>query len=64
VDFIPYRARSAEQLVSAWVPLSLAINAIQRSMGQPDSYPFVLSSPVVAKLEYLHRLIQGAGAAQ
>jgi hypothetical protein len=35
-----------------------AINAIQRSMGQPDSYPFVLSNAVVAKLEYLHRLIQ------
>ena len=64
VDFIPYRAKSAEQLVSAWVPLSLAINAIQRSMGQPDSYPFVLSSPVVAKLEYLHRLIQGAAVAR
>ncbi|MBY2941031.1 MULTISPECIES: zinc-binding metallopeptidase family protein [Rhizobium] len=63
VDFIPYRARSAEQLVSAWVPLSIAINAIQRSMGQPDSYPFVLSTPVVAKLEYLHRLIQGAATA-
>ena len=63
VDFTPYRATSAEQLVSAWVPLSLAINAIQRSMGQPDSYPFVLSSPVVAKLEYMHRLIQQAAAA-
>ncbi|WP_064710920.1 zinc-binding metallopeptidase family protein [Rhizobium bangladeshense] len=62
VDFIPYRAKSAEQLVSAWVPLSLAINAIQRSMGQPDAYPFVLSSVVVTKLEYLHRLIQGAAA--
>jgi hypothetical protein len=45
-------------LVSAWVPLSVAINAIQRSMGQPDSYPFVLSNPVVDKLEYLHQLIQ------
>jgi len=64
VDFSPYRAQSAEQLVSAWVPLSLAINAIQRSMGQPDSYPFVLSSPVVTKLEYLHRLIQNAAAEQ
>jgi hypothetical protein len=32
-------------------------------MGQPDSYPFVLSSPVVAKLEYLHRLIQGVATA-
>ncbi|MBB3408707.1 hypothetical protein FHT87_002610 [Rhizobium sp. BK316] len=64
VDFSPYRAQSAEQLVSAWVPLSLAINAIQRSMGQPDSYPFVLSSPVVTKLEYLHRLIQNAANEQ
>ncbi len=64
VDFQPYRARSAEQLVSAWVPLSLAINAIQRSMGQPDSYPFVLSQPVVTKLEYLHRLIQDAATEQ
>jgi hypothetical protein len=44
VDFDPYRAADAEQLVSAWVPLSVAINAIQRSMGQPDSYPFVLSN--------------------
>jgi hypothetical protein len=58
VDFDPYRAADAEQLVSAWVPLSVAINAIQRSMGQPDSYPFVLSNAVVTKLEYLHRLIQ------
>ncbi|MBB3659540.1 hypothetical protein FHX15_004806 [Rhizobium sp. BK650] len=64
VDFDPYRARSAEQLVSAWVPLSLAINAIQRSMGQPDSYPFVLSPPVVAKLEYLHQLIRNAAGEQ
>jgi hypothetical protein len=46
------------------VPLSLAINAIQRSMGQPDSYPFVLSPPVVTKLEYMHRLIRNATAEQ
>ncbi|MDM9626688.1 putative zinc-binding metallopeptidase [Rhizobium sp. S152] len=64
VDFDPYRAASAEQLVSAWIPLSVAINAIQRSMGQPDSYPFVLSPPVVTKLEYLHRLIQERAAEQ
>lgn len=64
VDFNPYRAASAEQLVSAWVPLSVAINGIQRSMGQPDSYPFVLSRAVVVKLEYLHRLIQDTAAGQ
>lgn len=64
VDFNPYRAKNAEQLVSAWVPLSLAINAIQRSMGQPDSYPFVLSQAVVTKLEYMHRLIQDVARQQ
>ena len=58
IDFDPYQANSAEQLVNTWVPLSIAINSIQRSMGQSDSYPFVLSSPVIVKLEYLHRLVQ------
>ncbi len=58
IDFDPYCAISAEQLVSSWVPLSIAINSIQRSMGQTDSYPFVLSPPVVAKLEYVHGLIR------
>lgn len=61
VDFNPYRAQSAQQLVSAWIPLSVAINSIQRSMGRPDSYPFILSPPVIAKLEYLHGLIGSVG---
>jgi hypothetical protein len=60
VDFNPYRAADAEQLVSAWIPLSVAINSIQRSMGQPDAYPFILSQPVVGKLDYMHRLIHSA----
>ncbi|MBB5571731.1 MULTISPECIES: zinc-binding metallopeptidase family protein [Rhizobium] len=60
VDFNPYKAESAEQLVSAWIPLSVAINSIQRSMGQPDSYPFILSPPVVTKLEYIRQVIAEA----
>ncbi|MFS8049241.1 putative zinc-binding metallopeptidase [Rhizobium sp. BR 314] len=60
VDFNPYKAENAEQLVSAWIPLSVAINSIQRSMGQPDSYPFVLSQQVVAKLDYIRELIDSA----
>jgi len=62
VDFNPYKAESADQLVSAWIPLSVAINSIQRSMGQPDSYPFILSPQVVAKLNYIRRLIESAGS--
>ncbi len=64
IDFQPYRARSAEELVNAWVPLSMAINALQRSMGEPDSYPFVLSIPVVDKLEYINTLVHSWAASE
>ena len=40
------------------LPLTLAINSINRSMGQPDLYPFVLSEPVIGKLHYIHGLIR------
>ncbi len=57
VNFDPYNAPSAQQLMDAWIPLSVAINAIQRSMGQPDTYPFILSPPVVAKLDFINKLM-------
>jgi hypothetical protein len=58
VEFDPYRARSAADLVEAWVPLTVAVNALNRSMGQPDLYPFVLSVPVVAKFDFIRALMQ------
>ncbi len=61
VDFDPYRVWDAQTLADAWIPLSVALNSIQRSMGQPDSYPFVLSPPVVDKLGFINRLIRRAG---
>ena len=59
VDFDPYFVADAQALVDAWVPLTVAINSVNRSMGQPDLYPFVLSPPVVAKLQFIHELIHG-----
>lgn len=61
VTFDPYRAPNAGRLVESWVPLSVALNAIQRSMGQPDSYPFVLSPPVLEKLDFINRLVHNSG---
>lgn len=58
--FDPYLAPSAEDLVRRWVPVTIALNSINRSMGQPDVYPFVLSAAVVEKLEFVHRLVQQA----
>ncbi|ANG98864.1 putative zinc-binding metallopeptidase [Brucella pseudogrignonensis] len=57
VRFDSYRASSAQQLVDAWVPISLALNTFQRSMGQADIYPFVLPVPVIEKLDFINRLI-------
>jgi hypothetical protein len=58
VDLAPYAAASLDDLVAAWVPLTVAVNAINRSMGQPDLYPFVLSGKVVEKLGFVHRLVR------
>ena len=45
--------------VKAWIPLSVAINSIQRSMGEADLYPFLLTAPVVSKLEFIRALLHG-----
>lgn len=60
VDFDPYRAAGIDELMDAWLPLTLAVNCLNRSMGQPDLYPFVLSSPAIAKLGFVHGLIRAA----
>ncbi len=59
IGFDPYRAPDAAALVSAWLPLSYALNSLNRSMGQPDLYPFVLAPSAIDKLGYVHRLIRG-----
>ena len=38
------------QMVNRWVRLSSVLNVLSRSMGQPDSYPFVLTSASLRKL--------------
>ncbi|HVZ52514.1 MAG TPA: putative zinc-binding peptidase [Pseudolabrys sp.] len=59
IDFDPYRA-PIERIVDAWLPLTFAVNSINRSMGVPDLYPFVLSPPVLVKLSFLHDCISQA----
>lgn len=44
-------------MCSNWVNLVLAMNAVNRSMGQPDAYPFVLSSEAIEKLHFVHRIV-------
>ena len=63
VDFDPYRARNIDQLMESWMPMTLAFNSLNRAMGQPDLYPFVLSPPAIDKLGFVHRVIRAKGTA-
>lgn len=53
-----YRDRSFDALMDRWIPLSTALNSLNRCMGHSDFYPFVLSAPVRAKLDFVHRVIR------
>lgn len=44
-------------LIASWLPLTYALNAVNRSMGKEDLYPFLLTEPVIAKLGFVHDLI-------
>lgn len=39
-----------------WIPLSIALNQINRSMGKDDLYPFVISEPILEKLDFVASL--------
>jgi hypothetical protein len=47
-------------LLEDWLPLTYALNAINRSMGRDDLYPFVLAEPVVDKLAFVHEVVAAA----
>jgi hypothetical protein len=46
-----------DNTLAQWLDLGVALNALNRSLGLTDAYPFVLTPPVVEKLRFLHRLI-------
>jgi hypothetical protein len=50
-------------LLNAWVEMTMVLNELARGMGQQDLYPFVMSRPVVAKLQLVHLIVQDAHAA-
>jgi hypothetical protein len=57
IEFDPYRAESVAQLVLAWLPLTFTMNNLNRSMGEKDLYPFVLSDAIIRKLHFIHDII-------
>jgi hypothetical protein len=57
VKFDPYERGDMNRIIQAWLPLAIAVNAINRCMGEPDLYPFVLTPRVIEKLDFIHKLV-------
>ena len=56
-------AVSLKDLLQQYVPLTLVLNSLNRSLGHGDAYPFALSTGAIAKLGFIHEVI-GAHRAQ
>jgi hypothetical protein len=49
-----------DTMLAGWIPLTCALNSINRGMGLSDLYPFVIPPAVVEKLRFIHQVINPA----
>jgi hypothetical protein len=54
------RSVGFDQLIADWFPVTYVLNNLNRGMGLPDAYPFVLSAPAIEKLRFIHDVIATA----
>jgi hypothetical protein len=52
----PYSCTNFDEIIAMWLPLTFAVNSLNRSMGHADFYPFVISVPVIEKLRFIHHV--------
>ena len=58
----PYSIKDFHRIVELWLPLTFAVNSLNRSMGHADFYPFVISPVVIQKLRFIHERINTRAA--
>ncbi|MBX9678100.1 MAG: putative zinc-binding peptidase [Gemmataceae bacterium] len=46
-----------EAMIESWHALTYVLNNLNRGLGLQDGYPFVLSSPVLEKLRFVHETV-------
>ena len=56
IDRDPYAIKDFETVFNMWLPITFAVNSLNRSMGHPDFYPFVVPPAVIEKMKYIHNL--------
>ena len=52
-----------DAIIEMWLPLAWALNMVNRSMGKPDLYPFVLPGAVLEKMRFIHTIVDEVTAA-
>lgn len=53
----PYETQNFMDIYNASVALTCSVNSLNRSMGVPDIYPFVIPAKAVEKLTFIHDLL-------
>ena len=56
IDRDPYAIKDFDTVFKMWLPITFAVNSLNRSMGHPDFYPFVIPPAVVEKMKFIHNL--------
>jgi len=57
IPIIDGQPTSFQKTMANWFALTYVLNNLNRCLGQPDGYPFVLSPPAVEKLRFIHEVI-------
>jgi hypothetical protein len=53
-----YHFDSFGQIAKDWFSVTYILNNLNRGLGLADAYPFVLSTPVLEKLQFVHEIIR------
>jgi hypothetical protein len=56
------RRVSFDHVIDSWFPLTYVLNNLNRGLGLPDGYPFVLSPAAIEKLRFVHDVIGRAAS--
>ena len=56
----PFELENFQDMMNLWLPLTFAMNSLNRSMGLSDPYPFVIRPKVIKKLSFIHQVVFAA----
>jgi hypothetical protein len=62
VDTLDHRVSMKSVVLEQWLPVARFLNAMSRSIGVRDNYPFLMPEPVLNKMRFVRRVLaQAAG---